>query len=102
MLILVSVELAQSIKLVLYRAWGSDIVTSLSRPPLTLLAIWRAIPVISYWRSVAFTTFSIPFVWKTSRDHLDSPIVIEVSSGSFPSSIEVSVAAVVIVLAIVL
>lgn len=101
MLVLVSMKLAGSVELVFHRAGCSGVVAWLPGPPLALLVVRRAVPAISSWWSVVVAAPAISVVWEAGRDHLDSSVVVEVASRSFSSSIETSVTAVVVVVAIV-
>ena len=57
--------------------------------------------VIFSWLSVVVATPAISVVWETSRNHLECSVIVEVASGSFSSSVEASVTAVVVVVAVV-
>ena len=100
MLVLVPVERAWSVELLLYRAECSNVVARLPWSPLALLAVLRLVLVVSSWRHVVVPVFAVFVAWETSRDHVGSSVIIKIAPGSLSSSVEASVPAVIIVVAI--
>ena len=100
MLVLVPVECAWSVELLFYRAERSGVIARLPWSPFAFLAVLRLVLVASSWRPVIVPASAVSVAWETGRDHVGSSVIIKIAPGSLSSSVEASVPAVIIVVAI--